>query len=103
FLAQMHLVPLDLSQQLTIVVMATLISIGTAPVPGVGLIMLIIVLESVGLNPMWIAIILPIDRPLDMLRTLVNITGDAAVTASVASTEGELQFQRKDSIDNFDV
>ena len=103
FLAQMHLVPLDLSQQLTIVVMAALISIGTAPVPGVGLIMLIIVLESVGLNPMWIAIILPIDRPLDMLRTLVNITGDAAVTASVASTEGELQFQRKDSIDNFDV
>ena len=47
--------------------------------------MLIIVLESVGLNPMWIAIILPIDRPLDMLRTLVNITGDAAVTASVAA------------------
>lgn len=103
FLAQMHLVDLTLADQLTIVVMATLISIGTAPVPGVGLIMLIIVLESVGLNPMWVAIILPVDRIIDMTRTLVNISGDAAVTAAVASTEGELNFKHKEHLDNFDV
>lgn len=103
FLAQLHMVDLSIMEQLTIVVMATLISIGTAPVPGVGLIMLIIVLEAVGLNPMWIAIILPIDRPLDMMRTVVNITGDAAVTVAVASTEGELNYPRKDSMDNFEL
>lgn len=103
FLAQLHMVDLSLLEQLTIVVMATLISIGTAPVPGVGLIMLIIVLEAVGLNPMWIAIILPIDRPLDMMRTVVNITGDAAVTVAVASTEGELHYPNKAHTDNFDL
>ncbi|MEZ5013420.1 MAG: dicarboxylate/amino acid:cation symporter [Chitinophagales bacterium] len=103
FLAQFHLVPLDLGQQLTIVVMATFLSLGTAPVPGVGLIMLIIVLESVGLDPGWIAIILPIDRILDMCRTVVNVTGDAAVTTAVASTEGELHFVEKERMDNFDI
>lgn len=103
FLAQMHMVDLTLADQLTIVVMATLISIGTAPVPGVGLIMLIIVLESVGLNPMWVAIILPVDRIIDMIRTMVNISGDAAVTVAVASTEGELDYAPKNKIDNFDI
>jgi Na+/H+-dicarboxylate symporter len=103
FLAQMHLVDLTIADQLTIVVMATLISIGTAPVPGVGLIMLIIVLESVGLNPMWVAIILPVDRIIDMIRTMVNISGDAAVTVAVASTEGELNYTPKNKIDNFSI
>ena len=52
--------------------------------------MMIIVLQSVGLNPVWIAIIFPIDRPLDMLRTVVNVTGDATVATMVAKSEGEL-------------
>ncbi|MFM1912932.1 MAG: hypothetical protein RIR51_770 [Bacteroidota bacterium] len=91
FLAQFHMVDLSLSQQLTIVLTATLASIGTAAVPSAGLIMLIIVLESVGLNPAWIAIIFPVDRILDMIRTVVNVTGDTAVTVLVASSENKIK------------
>ncbi|MFN3950842.1 MAG: dicarboxylate/amino acid:cation symporter [Thermaurantimonas sp.] len=87
FLAQMHGVDLTLSQQLTIIMTATLASIGAAAVPSAGLIMLIIVLTSVNLNPAWIAIILPIDRILDMCRTVVNVTGDAMVCTLVAKSE----------------
>lgn len=87
FLAQMHMVDLSLEQQTLIVLTATLASIGSAAVPSAGLIMLIIVLESVGLNPAWIAIIFPVDRILDMCRTVVNVTGDAAVSTIIASTE----------------
>lgn len=92
FLAQFHMVDLDLSQQLTIVLTATLASIGAAAVPSAGLVMLIIVLESVGLNPAWIAIIFPVDRILDMCRTVVNVTGDATVSSVIAHTEGELNY-----------
>lgn len=87
FLAQYHDVGLDLSQQLGIVATATLASIGAAAVPGAGLIMLMVVLESVGLNPMWVAIVLPMDRLLDMCRTVVNVTSDATVSAIVAKSE----------------
>ncbi|WP_421873453.1 dicarboxylate/amino acid:cation symporter [Marinoscillum sp.] len=90
FLAQMHMVDLSLAQQLTIVLTATLASIGAAAVPSAGLIMMIIVLQSVGLNPAWIAIIFPVDRILDMCRTVVNVTGDATVATLIASSEGEL-------------
>lgn len=90
FMAQLHMVDLSLAQQLTIVFTATLASIGAAAVPSAGLVMLIIVLQSVGLNPTWIAIIFPVDRILDMCRTVVNVTGDATVATLVASTEGEL-------------
>ena len=90
FLAQFHLVDLDLTQQLTIVLTATLASIGSAAVPSAGLIMLIIVLESVGLNPAWVAIIFPVDRILDMCRTTVNVTGDCTVATIVADSEGQL-------------
>ncbi len=90
FLAQLHAANLDLTQQLTIVLTATLASIGTAAVPSAGLIMLIIVLESVGLNPAWIAIIFPVDRILDMCRTTVNVTGDCVVAVIVADSEGQL-------------
>lgn len=90
FLAQFHAVNLDLGQQLTIVLTATLASIGSAAVPSAGLIMLIIVLESVGLNPAWIAIIFPVDRILDMCRTVVNVTGDCTVASVVADSEGQL-------------
>ncbi|MBC6401666.1 MAG: dicarboxylate/amino acid:cation symporter [Ekhidna sp.] len=90
FMAQLHMVDLTLAQQLTIVFTATLASIGAAAVPSAGLVMMIIVLQSVGLNPAWIAIIFPVDRILDMCRTVVNVTGDAVVATLVASTEGEL-------------
>lgn len=90
FLAQFHLIDLDLAQQLTIVLTATLASIGAAAVPSAGLIMMIMVLQSVGLNPAWIAIIFPVDRILDMCRTVVNVTGDCAVSTFIASTEGEV-------------
>ncbi len=89
FLAQMHMVDLSLVEQISIVFTATMASIGAAAVPGAGLIMLIIVLQSVGLNPAWIAVILPVDRILDMCRTVVNVTGDATVATVIAKSEGE--------------
>lgn len=92
FLAQFHEVDLSIMQQLTIVFTATLASIGSAAVPSAGLVMMIIVLQSVGLDPAWIALIFPIDRPLDMCRTVVNVTGDATVSSIVATTEGEEIF-----------
>lgn len=92
FMAQMHLVDLSVAQQLTIVLTATLASIGSAAVPSAGLVMMIIVLESVGLNPAWIAIIFPVDRILDMIRTVVNVTGDATVSTIIAKSEGELNI-----------
>lgn len=94
FLAQFHMVDLDFAQQLTIVLTATLASIGSAAVPSAGLVMLIIVLQSVGLNPLWIAIIFPVDRILDMCRTVVNVTGDVTVCTIIAQTEGELNYQK---------
>lgn len=92
FLAQFHLVDLDLAQQLTIILTATLASIGSAAIPSAGLVMLIIVLEAVGLNPAWIAIIFPVDRILDMCRTVINISGDSAVSAIIAKSEKMLYF-----------
>jgi len=89
-LAQFHQVDLALGQQAVIVLTATLASIGAAAVPSAGLVLMIIVLESVGLNPAWIALIFPIDRILDMCRTVVNVTGDGAVSSIIAATENEL-------------
>lgn len=97
FMAQLHMVDLSITQQLTIVLTATLASIGAAAVPSAGLLMMILVLQSVGLNPAWIAIIFPVDRPLDMLRTVVNVTGDTTVATLVASSEGELRSQQSQS------
>jgi Na+/H+-dicarboxylate symporter len=92
FLAQMHFVDLTLGQQLTIVLTATLASIGSAAVPSAGLVMMIVVLQSVGLNPAWIAIIFPVDRILDMCRTVVNVTGDATVSTLIAKSENDLDM-----------
>ena len=89
-LAQFHGVDLTWAQQSGILLTATAASIGAAAVPSAGLVMLIMVLESVGLNPAWIALIFPIDRILDMCRTTVNVTGDAVVACIVSSGEGEL-------------
>lgn len=86
FLAQMHLVDLTIGQQLTVVLTATLASIGSAAIPSAGVVMLMVVLSSVGLNPAWIGIILPVDRILDMMRTVVNVTGDAAVSSLIDKT-----------------
>ena len=90
FIAQAVGIDLTLSQQLIIVITATLASIGTAGVPGAGIIMLVIVLQAVEVPVEGIALILGVDRILDMARTAVNITGDAAVSVAVASTEGRL-------------
>ena len=90
FLAQMHMIDLTLGQQLVIVFTATLASIGASATPSAGLVMMILVLESVGLNPAWIAIVFPVDRILDMCRTVINVTGDATACTLIAKTEGEL-------------
>ena len=90
FIAQALGMDLTVAQQLTIVLTATLASIGTAGVPGAGIIMLVIVLQSVQVPVEGIALILGVDRILDMGRTVVNVTGDAAVSVVVAQTEGKL-------------
>ncbi len=90
FIAQALGLDLTIAQQLTIVLTATLASIGTAGVPGAGIIMLVIVLQAIQVPVEGIALILGVDRILDMLRTAVNVTGDAAVAVAVAHTEGLL-------------
>ena len=92
FIAQAFGYDLDLSQQLTIVLTSTLASIGAAAVPGAGMVMLVIVLSSIGIDPEGIALIFAVDRLLDMLRTVVNVTGDATVATVVAATEGQLKY-----------
>ena len=91
FIAQAFAHDLTMADQLTIVLTATLASIGAAAVPSAGLIMLVIVLESIGVEPEGLALIIAVDRPIDMCRTIVNITGDATVATLVASSEGELR------------
>lgn len=90
FIAQALGMDLTIFQQLTIVLTATAASIGAAGVPGAGIIMLVIVLQSVQVPVEGIALILGVDRILDMARTAVNVTGDAAVSVAVAHTEGKL-------------
>ncbi|MFN3758372.1 MAG: dicarboxylate/amino acid:cation symporter [Algoriphagus aquaeductus] len=90
FIAQALGMDLTFSQQVMIVLTSTLAAIGSAGVPGAGLIMLIVVLESIGVPAAGIALIMAPDRILDMFRTVVNVTGDVVVTTVVASTEGEL-------------
>jgi|TARA_B110000444_G_scaffold47950_1_gene43792 Na+/H+-dicarboxylate symporter len=95
FIAQAFGFDLDLTAQLTIVLTATLASIGAAAVPGAGMVMLVIVLSSVGIDPEGIALIFAVDRILDMLRTVVNVTGDATVATVIASSEGQLNDLNK--------
>lgn len=90
FIAQALGMDLAITQQLAIVLTATLASIGAAGVPGAGIIMLVIVLQAIQVPVEGIALILGVDRILDMCRTAVNITGDAAVSVAVAYTEGLL-------------
>jgi len=90
FIAQAMGLEMTLGAQLIIVLTATLAAIGTAGVPGAGLVMLVIVLEAVGIPAAGIALIMAPERILDMIRTMVNITGDATVAVVVAATENEL-------------
>jgi len=83
FIAQAFGYDLNFSDQLTIILTATLASIGSAAVPGAGMVMLVIVLSSVGINPQGIALIFAVDRILDMLRTVVNVSGDATIAKLV--------------------
>lgn len=92
FLANVYGIELGLFGYVTVIGMAVLASIGTAGVPGVGLVMLTMVLTQVGLPIEGIALILGVDRLMDMIRTAVNITGDAVVSTIVAKTEGKLDM-----------
>ena len=92
FIAQAFNIDLGISDYVAVIMTATLASIGTAGVPGVGLIMLAMVLNQVGLPVEGIAMIIGVDRLLDMIRTAVNITGDCVVTCIVAKSEGEMDF-----------
>ncbi|MFQ5822694.1 MAG: dicarboxylate/amino acid:cation symporter [bacterium] len=95
FIAQVFGMGLNLGQQLMIVLTATLASIGAAGVPGVGMITLALVLKTVGIPLEGIALILGVDRILDMCRTAINVTGDASCASVVASTEGEFEYSPK--------
>lgn len=89
FIAQVYGIDLGLTQQLTIILIALLASIGTAPVPGVGIIMLVMILQSVHIPPEGIALIIGVDRILDMSRTITNICGDASVATAISAMESK--------------
>lgn len=90
FLAQFYGTELTLTQQATIVLTAVVAAIGSPGIPSGGMVMLVIVLQTYGVNPSGIAMILAVDRILDMCRTVVNVTGDAAVAVAVAGSEKRL-------------
>ena len=90
FIANVYGVDLTLTQYLMVILTATLASIGTAAVPGVGLVMLTMVLNQVGLPVEGVALIIGVDRLLDMMRTACNVTGDCAVSCIIAKGEGAL-------------
>ncbi|MFB6230274.1 MAG: dicarboxylate/amino acid:cation symporter [Salinibacter sp.] len=92
FIAQVLGIGLAFTQQLNIILIAVLASIGTAAVPSAGIVMLVAILESIGVPSAGLALILGVDRPLDMLRTTNNVTGDTMVASVVASTEQQLNF-----------
>jgi Na+/H+-dicarboxylate symporter len=93
FIAQVFGIELSASQQISIVLLAVMASIGTPGVPGGSIVMLIVVLSTVGIPVEGLALILGVDRPIDMLRTMVNVTGDSTVASLVAKSEGELAYE----------
>jgi Na+/H+-dicarboxylate symporter len=102
FIAQAFGMDLSIGAQLGIIVTATLASIGSAAVPGAGMVMLVIVLGQAGIPEAGLALIFAIDRPLDMCRTTVNVTGDAAVSMLIAKSVGKLKEpQIKNWDDNY--
>jgi Na+/H+-dicarboxylate symporter len=94
FTAQAFGIDLTMDQYLTIILTATLSSIGTAPVPGASLIMMSVVLTSVGLPLEIVALVAGVDRVMDMMRTLTNVAGDATAATVVSKTEGVLDLER---------
>ena len=107
FICQALQFELTLGDQLTIVLTATLASIGSAAVPGAGMVMLVIVLEAIGLPAeqlaLGLALIFAVDRPLDMCRTMVNVTGDASVSMLVAKSVGRLGIPKEKKLsDHYD-
>lgn len=102
FIAQAFGMDLSFGTQLGIIVTATLASIGSAAVPGAGMVMLVIVLAQAGIPEAGLALIFAVDRPLDMCRTVVNVTGDATVAMMVAKSQGKLgEPHIKDWDDNY--
>ncbi|MEZ4939597.1 MAG: dicarboxylate/amino acid:cation symporter [Saprospiraceae bacterium] len=100
FIAQAVGMDLSLADQLNVLLLAVMASIGTAAVPGAGVIMLIIILESVHVPSAGIALILGVDRILDMLRTVTNVTGDCMVAVSIADSEGQLKVVSSESTED---
>lgn len=100
FIAQVYGQDLSFAEQITLVLSATLASIGAAPVPGAGMVMLVIILQSVGIQPEGLALIIGVDRILDMFRTTVNITSDACVATIVNDTE--LNYKNKNEMEVLD-
>ena len=96
FIANAYGINLEISDFISVIMVATMASIGTAGVPGVGLIMLAMVLNQVGLPSEGIALIIGIDRLLDMTRTAVNVTGDATISCVVASSEKKISYNYKE-------
>jgi Na+/H+-dicarboxylate symporter len=102
FIAQAFGMDLSFGAQLGIIATATLASIGSAAVPGAGMVMLVIVLAQAGIPEAGLALIFAVDRPLDMCRTVVNVTGDATVSMMVAKSQGKLgEPHVKDWDDNY--
>ncbi|MBT8398302.1 MAG: dicarboxylate/amino acid:cation symporter [Gemmatimonadetes bacterium] len=97
FIAQVYGISLTPGQLVIVVITATLASIGAAGVPGIGFITLAIVLEALGIPLEGLALVLGVERILDMTRTAVNVTGDSAAAVWVAKTEGELNIPQKDT------
>jgi len=91
FVAQVYGIDLGIQEYLMVILTATLASIGTAGVPGVGLVMLAMVFKQVGIPIEGISLIVGVDRLLDMTRTAVNVTGDAVVSCVVAKSEKQIQ------------
>ena len=101
FIAQALGLELTIAQQLSIVATATLASIGSAAVPGAGMVMLVIVLEQANIPPEGLALIIAVDRPLDMCRTVANVTGDATVAMVVGKSVGKLHDPIERKLDDY--
>jgi Na+/H+-dicarboxylate symporter len=97
FIAQVFGIDLGLGDLLTVVLTATLASIGAAGVPGIGMVTLTIVLNQLGIPLEGIALVVGVERILDMTRTAVNVTGDTTCAVWVAKTEGELKVSRQEA------
>jgi proton glutamate symport protein len=102
FIAQIYGIDLTLGDQITIVVSATMASVGAAGVPGAGMVTLAMVLTAIGVPTQGVALVLGVDRILDMLRTTTNVIGDATATALIATTQGQTLRVRSPDADQSD-